>query len=248
MEDKQFKYDIIANKIIAMIARGEYVPGDKLPSESELIKMFDVSRVTLRESLKKLSMMGVLSIVQGSGTYVEEVTPAKFMRPLFPLLASKGRNIEDIYNTRVFLEGGACGLAAEMRTDEDVAELQQLVDGMDATIGRCDYDAYSELDRRFHYTVQKASKNDVMVMIYSLLRQFIDGYIPAINNSLDIVTSSVADHRQIFEAIKTGRKDFAAILMREHLIKAKNDLLEILEATTGHAVELSENAREQAGT
>ena len=242
MEDKQFKYDIIANKIIAMIARGDYIPGDKLPSESELIKRFDVSRVTLRESLKKLSMMGVLSIVQGSGTYVEEITPAKFMQPLFPLLAAKGGNIEDIYNIRVFLESGTCELAAEMRTDDDVSMLRTLVDGMDSTIGRRDYEAYSALDRKFHYAVQKASKNAVMVMIHSLFRQFIDGSIPTINHSLDIVTGSVSDHRQIFEAIRTGRRDLAGILMREHLIKAKNDLLEIIGADP--TVDSAEKGRE----
>lgn len=229
MEDKRFKYDIIANDVIALIADGAYMPGDRLPSESELIKMFSVSRVTLRESLKKLSMMGIVSIVQGSGTYVEEVTPAKFMRPLYPLLAAKGGNVEDIYTIRALLESGACELAAEKRTAEDVRALERLVGGMEAALARIDYAAYSELDREFHYTIQKAGGNNVMIMIHSLFRRFIDGYTPAINKSRDIVARSMADHRRIFEAVESGRSRLAALLMREHLVRAKDNLLEIFE-------------------
>lgn len=228
MTDKHYKYDIVADKIIALIVKGEYSPGDRLPSEGELTKMFAVSRVTLRESLKKLSMMGVVSIVQGSGTYVEEVTPAKFMRPLFPLLIFNGGNIKDVYNFRLYSERGACELAARFRSADDLRRMGNLIELMEEAVRQRDFERYSDCDKEFHAAIHQASKNEIMVIINNLFRQFIDGYFKTVNNSADIVNQSLRDHRLIFDAIDKGQKDLASVLMHEHLKKAKNDIMNIL--------------------
>lgn len=225
MDDKQFKYDIIANKIIDMIANGDYKPGDKLPPEIELTRLFDVSRVTLRESLKKLSMMGILSIVQGSGTFVEEIKPADFMQPLFPLLAFKSNNIEEVYNVRIYIESGACEMAAMNRSDEDIADLNEMVMHMEEAIASENYSVYNEKDHHFHLAIQRACKNEVMRMIFGLFWNFIEGYVPKINTTKEIVEGSMVFHRLIYGAIRDKRSNFAATVMREHLHQAKWDLL-----------------------
>ena len=67
--------DQVANKILEMIANGIYKPGDKLPVENEIAESFSVSRVTIREAFVKLSMMGIIDIRQGDGTFVKKVSP-----------------------------------------------------------------------------------------------------------------------------------------------------------------------------
>lgn len=235
MTTMRYKYDIVANKIIELIAKGEYEPGDKLPPECELTKMFAVSRVTLRESLKKLSMMGVVSIVQGSGTYIEEVTPAKFMRPLFPLLAFNGSNIQDVYNFRIYMERGACELAARFRDDEDIENMRSMIGQMEHLVEAGDFEEFSNYDKDFHAAIHKASKNELMSIINSMFRQFIEGYFKTINNSLDIVKNSHREHQLIFDAICKQQKDLASVLMHEHLKKAKNDIINILGINEGKA-------------
>ena len=64
------KCDLLTEEIIGQIVQGVYRPGDKLPPENELIAAYQVSRVTVRESLKKLSAMGIVSICQGDGTFI----------------------------------------------------------------------------------------------------------------------------------------------------------------------------------
>ena len=230
MNKKQFKYDVVSDSILNMIATGKYKPGDKLPPEAELTRQFAVSRVTLRESLKKLSMMGVLSIVQGSGTFVKEITPASFMKPLFPLLAFKGHNVEEVYTARIYLESGACELAATHRDESDVDALQDLIGRMAVVIGSDDLTAYSPLDHAFHLALARACKNEIISMVFGLFWNFIEGYMPRINSSRDVVARSFDSHRQICQAIAWRRPELAAVLMREHLLQAKQNLLAAMEA------------------
>lgn len=225
MQGPRYKYDIIADKIIDLIADGKYGPGDKLPAEAELTQRFDVSRVTLRESFKKLSMMGIVSIRQGLGTFVEEVTPGKFMKPLFPFLAFKKNNIEEIYSVRALLESGACAMAADFRDDNDIACMVGLLETMETTRYDGDFATFSLHDEAFHKAIQKASKNEILVMIGDMFNQFVTSYMPVINRSAEILENSMRCHQMIFEAIVNQRRELAAILMREHLEKAKADLL-----------------------
>lgn len=229
MGSPRYKYDIIANKIIELIARGEYRPGDKLPAEAELTRRFAVSRVTLRESLKKLSMMGIVSIHQGLGTFVNEITPAAFMKPLFPFLAYRKANIEEIYSVRAVLESGACAMAAEHRDEDDIAYMAKLLENMEAAMRGGDFAAFSVHDEAFHKSIQKMCKNEILDMIGDMFHQFINTYLPAINRSAEIIENSLRCHRMIFDAIVNQRQELASILMREHLITAKTNLLAYMD-------------------
>ena len=86
---KKFKYDIVADQILNEIKTGVWTVGDKLPAEARLIERYGVSRVCLREALKKLSVIGILNIVQGDGTYVNELIPSHVFEPFLPLLSCK---------------------------------------------------------------------------------------------------------------------------------------------------------------
>ena len=101
---KKYKYDIVADQIIEEIRKGRWKIGDKLPPEGELAAELQVSRVCLREGLKKLNVLGIVKIMQGDGTYVNEVNPAEFMKPLFTLMTVTENNIDEIYDARIFVE------------------------------------------------------------------------------------------------------------------------------------------------
>lgn len=65
--------DRVAEELQAMIRSGEYKPGDKLPTEGELMEKFSVSRITVREAVRKLRTMGLVEVRQGDGTFVKEL-------------------------------------------------------------------------------------------------------------------------------------------------------------------------------
>lgn len=93
--------DQVVAKIQEMISQKIYRPSEKLPVENELAEMFSVSRVTIREAFVKLSMIDIVDIRQGDGTFVKSVSPESFMKPLLTMLILDKKNLTDIYVTRI---------------------------------------------------------------------------------------------------------------------------------------------------
>ena len=117
------KCDYVAQELKTQIIAGKYRSGDQLPPEPALCEMFSVSRITVREALKKLSMMGLVEIKQGKGTFVKSVDLGLFMKPMLQLVDFDEIDIETIYSAREYIEGGIAYLAAQQRTDGELAIL-----------------------------------------------------------------------------------------------------------------------------
>ena len=92
------KCTMIVDDVLAKIVNRVYEAGDRLPPENELCEMYGVSRVTIRESLKKLEMMDVISIEQGRGTFVKKYNLGNFMQPMFNLIDFGSFDIRTIYD------------------------------------------------------------------------------------------------------------------------------------------------------
>ena len=224
-EKKKYKYDIIADTIMGEIASGKWKPGDKLPSESELTASYGISRVTLRESLKKLSMMGVLRIIQGDGTYIQNVTPSSFIRPLLPLLAFNRDNLIEIYEVRMCVEGSACALAAQRRSQEAIIQLQSLIGKMRESLQVNNYKVYNECDIQFHASIVRACNDDTLIAIFLIFQQVIEEYIDQVNMEPRILSRSFLEHQQILLAITNQNSELADVAMRAHLSNTRDSLL-----------------------
>lgn len=112
--------------------------------------MFSVSRITVREALKKLSMMGLVEIKQGKGTFVKSVDLGLFMKPMLQLVDFDEIDIETIYSAREYIEGGIAYLAAQQRTDGELAILESILGKLKAAIQAGDILSSNEYDRAFH--------------------------------------------------------------------------------------------------
>ena len=127
-EYKVTKCDFVMEQLKDMIITGVYKTGEKLPNEATLCENFGVSRITIREALKKLNMMGILDIRQGKGTFVKQVDLGLFMKPLYQLIDFEDVDIETIYSAREYVENGTARMAAQKRTEEDIERLMKLLD------------------------------------------------------------------------------------------------------------------------
>src|SRR5690606_39786530 len=85
--------DEVADRLREKILRGKYIPGDKLPTETELMEMFQVSRSTLREAIRVLANAGWIRVQQGAGTSVEGKTIQN--EPLYQRLQRSGERSEE---------------------------------------------------------------------------------------------------------------------------------------------------------
>lgn len=116
--------DQVADQLRAMITAKQYRPGEKLPVESELAAEFGVSRITVREAMHKLDVMGIVEVRQGAGTFVREITPAAYIKTLLPMLSMDNNSLKDIFEIRQIIECKSAELAALNATAEDLAQVK----------------------------------------------------------------------------------------------------------------------------
>lgn len=156
------KCDYVAQELKTQIIAGKYRSGDQLPPEPALCEMFSVSRITVREALKKLSMMGLVEIKQGKGTFVKSVDLGLFMKPMLQLVDFDEIDIETIYSAREYIEGGIAYLAAQQRTDGELAILESILGKLKAAIQAGDILSIFEYDRAFHDDLARAAHNPIL--------------------------------------------------------------------------------------
>lgn len=152
--------DEAIDKIKGMIISGELGPGDRLPKEADLAERLGLSRNSLREAVKALSMIRVLDVRQGDGTYVTSLEPNLLLDALsFVVDFHRDDKVLQFLEVRRILEPAATALAAERMTEAGVAELQAILDRLGA---RPSIEALVANDLEFHRQIAAGSGNDVL--------------------------------------------------------------------------------------
>ena len=127
------KQDIAARLITAfkgMIADGTVLPGQKLPPERDLALSFGVARSSLRQALKVLEIMGVISQRVGDGTYLNTGAAAILGEPMEFLILLDGITFHELMEARLIVEPGLTARAAARAATEGIAGLRGVVKGM----------------------------------------------------------------------------------------------------------------------
>ncbi|MET7420821.1 FadR/GntR family transcriptional regulator [Dactylosporangium sp. NPDC005555] len=152
--------DEAIDKIKGMITSGELGPGDRLPKEADLAERLGLSRNSLREAVKALSMIRVLDVRQGDGTYVTSLAPDLLLDALsFVVDFHRDDTVLQFLEVRRILEPAATALATERMTPADIAKLQAVLDelGDDPPI-----EALVANDLEFHRQIAAGSGNAVL--------------------------------------------------------------------------------------
>jgi GntR family transcriptional regulator, transcriptional repressor for pyruvate dehydrogenase complex len=142
------------------VAQGVWKPGDKIPSENQLVSLFGVSRASVRMALQKMITLGILESKVGDGTYVKAFTPGAYINEFVPLALKPEDQIE-IMELRKALETEALKLAAERATSEDLAELEAIYLRAREAHKKKDLENYFKEDLQFHTQIFRMSKNSI---------------------------------------------------------------------------------------
>src|SRR5215469_13477810 len=119
--------DEAIEKIKGMIVSGALRPGDRLPKEADLAAMLGLSRNSLREAVRALSLIHVLDVRQGDGTYVTGLEPERLLEAVgFMVELRHDSSLLEVFEVRRMLEPAATAKAAERITAEQLAELERL--------------------------------------------------------------------------------------------------------------------------
>jgi len=150
-------------KIREMIASGEFKPGDRLPKEADLAARLEVSRNSLREAIRALSLIHIVDVRQGDGTYVTSMEPELLSEAVsFVIDFHRADKILHLLGVRRVLEPAATALAAAQVGEEDLAALRALLDEMRATAS---VEAMVRLDAEFHGRIAECSGNPVLASL-----------------------------------------------------------------------------------
>lgn len=152
--------DEAIDKIKDMIVSGELRPGDRLPKEADLAERLGLSRSSLREAVKALSLIRVLDVRQGDGTYVTSLEPELLLDAMtFVVDFHRDDTVLRFLEVRRILEPAATAMAAQHMSQEDIAGLRVLLDKLDDDT---DVEALVANDLEFHRRIAAGSGNPVL--------------------------------------------------------------------------------------
>ena len=215
------KCDYVAQELKTQIIAGKYRSGDQLPPEPALCEMFSVSRITVREALKKLSMMGLVEIKQGKGTFVKSVDLGLFMKPMLQLVDFDEIDIETIYSAREYIEGGIAYLAAQQRTDGELAILESILGKLKAAIQAGDILSSNEYDRAFHDDLARAAHNPILFACLQTIEEINEACVKRYDKFLIMLDDCYNEHFQIFTAVANQQPEKAQAAMAQQRQQAR---------------------------
>lgn len=219
--------EALVQQIVRRIENGELSPGDCLPAQRQLAKMFSVGMGTVREAIKILNALGYLDVIQGKGTFVSETLPVETPPDSRFEKAMEAVSLADLMKARLFVECEVAGLAAEAADGQNIERLREITAAMDPEVE--DSQAFYDLDFEFHIAVAEAANNGALLEIVKLLVDRAHGHIGFMDNSLSIsmpfnVEKAVSTARAVVRHIEAGDGNRARAEMRRHLDIVKFEL------------------------
>jgi GntR family transcriptional repressor for pyruvate dehydrogenase complex len=213
--------DQIADHIVRYIAENRLEPGQSLPSESELTKLFGVSRPTVREATNALVGRGLIAVSTGKSPTVLPLSKAPFSSLARHGLATQQITPIQILEVRHSLDLQAAVLAAEHRTDDDIACLNAIVEQMPAAI--YNVEAFSPLDAAFHEAIGQATQNPLLSAIISGISAILfesTRSVHSLTRNKEDWDSVLSNHQALANAIIKSNAATARRLVDVHYVNA----------------------------
>jgi GntR family transcriptional repressor for pyruvate dehydrogenase complex len=218
----------VVNRILDLVRTGMLRAGDRLPSERELIDILDISRPSLREALRALSMLGVIDSRHGGGAFVTDLEARTLLAPLDFFLSLSQTNLADAFESRRIVEIEIARKAALKAASEDLDDLNGMIAAHEKI--QSDPVGFRILDSRFHARISAAAGNVVLERIaYGLYNMGLDVRRRA-TESLSLIRQSTQDHIRIAQAIAAGDPDRAGREMGTHLDHIEESTRRVMEA------------------
>jgi len=222
--------DRVINAIKEALISGKLLPGERLPSESELSKSLSISRGSIREAMKILSAFGIVEVRRGDGTYIAESQQKAIFDPLlFSLILSKA-NMRELVELRELMEIAIVKLIIKNAEDEDLRLIEQTIADMENKIlqgSERPTSQLAQLDIDFHHALGRATKNRLVEKIYDFIIEFFSPSIRIAHEKLtDKGFTALHDHKRIFQAL-TRRNIEEAIEQVEKSIFEWKELISI---------------------
>jgi GntR family transcriptional regulator, transcriptional repressor for pyruvate dehydrogenase complex len=211
--------DKVADQLKRLISDGVVKVGGRLPPERELAEQMGVSRVSVREALQQLEMLGMLETVHGGGSIVRNITGQEIRKTLEIFLERDPKRVLELAELRAFMEAWAAREAAKHRTEADLETIRGYLEEMELDFerGQIRYD----VDFKFHTEIAAATHNTIYLHlidnIYTLINYSIKVHREDVFTGRGDQEMILNHHRNIYDTIRAGNPDAAEAAMKEHL-------------------------------
>ncbi|HXY03479.1 MAG TPA: FadR/GntR family transcriptional regulator [Terriglobales bacterium] len=220
--DRTKVFEAVADQIQQWILE-DLEPGDALPAERELVRMFGVSRSSVRDAIRKLELLGLVEPRQGSRTVVREPSAGAISAPLTSVLLQKRKVIAELLDLRKMLEPPLARRAAQHVSPKQIAHMEGILDRQESKVDSGAI-AVAE-DSEFHYCIATAAENSVVLKILDVLMDLLRKTRERSLQTEGRQQKSLAGHRRILAALKQGDAKAAEAAMRQHLSEIEKLIL-----------------------
>jgi GntR family transcriptional repressor for pyruvate dehydrogenase complex len=225
------KSDKVSQHIIDQIRNaifdGRLKPGDKLPSERELIENFKVSKATLREALRSLEVLGFLEIRKGvsGGAFVTEVDMTKARDSFNNFLLFKNLSLKDLSEVRLLLEPYIAEKATLAITREDLHRLEKLIkDSEQAIKGDIAFESRKD-EIEFHRIIASVTGNPILMFILDFVENLLIDTKAILKPGREFSTKVLRAHKRIYNALLERNIKKVHQEMVRHIREVEKDLL-----------------------
>jgi GntR family transcriptional repressor for pyruvate dehydrogenase complex len=206
--------ETVAQQLLEAIA--ELEPGARVPSERELTRDLGVGRSTVREALNGLALMGIVEIRHGQGVFVLEREAAEGASDALQRALTKGLT-QEFLEARLVVEVEIAGLAAQRRTDADLARIEETITQLEEA-GDAPVEQALKPASDFNVAVAEAAHNEVLAGVEESFVALMIERAGELYATEEFRAWDIAEHRGILEAIRAADVELAKRRMQEHIL------------------------------
>ncbi|MGE7136242.1 FadR/GntR family transcriptional regulator [Luteibacter sp. NPDC031894] len=200
----------VVRELGQLIVSGQLAPGEGLPREEVLAERMKVSRTALREAMKVLVAKGLIESRQRTGARVREAMhwnqlDADVLAWRCALMPTDSF-VEKLVEMRELIEPAAAAAAAKRRTPEQLDDLRKAYDAMAASE---DLDAWAEADLAFHETLLRATNNELMVSLFSVIETALGTFFLLSARNAANFKLALPHHEKVYEAVRKRQPEVA---------------------------------------
>ncbi|MGA6162873.1 FadR/GntR family transcriptional regulator [Amycolatopsis magusensis] len=225
-------YERVVEQVEQAVFSGRLKAGERLPSERELMTQFGVSRSTVREALRVLQAGGMIRSKPGDprGPEILPASPVNLHKSMHRLARAETLSLTELLQFRMLLEGSAYLLAARLRTDEQLAELETAMAAM-TVAAEAGYEEFSRADIAFHEIIARATQNTLIVVCGEVVRgivlDLIEDKLSHADDRSALMSAWLAHHREVFDAVRVRDGELAQRLARRAIFDHYSDYVPV---------------------
>lgn len=205
----------VIDHILDLIKSGNMKPGERLPTEKQLTESLGVSRTCVREAIKSLQSLRLISVRPRVGAILLEPSTAAIFSAEHLSAATQLQNTDVLIEFRKLIETGLASLAAERATEQDLAAMRQAIEDHKRALAT-DKIAY-QADIAFHIAIAEASRNPFAILVLKMISQPLSEQRRRTNEIPHAAEAGLRDHERIFRAIEELNPEKARFAMLAHM-------------------------------